>query len=108
MKFAAKSLLAGAAIALLVGCSPSPTAQINQSCRASGETAEVCECFTKQLEQSLTPQQLTVVAASMAQGQQNASPEASAQMQQQLGINGAMAVMGAGKQCGLSGMQPPV
>jgi hypothetical protein len=107
MKLTIKSVLAGAAVLVLFGCS-GPVAKINQNCRASGETATACDCFTQQLEQKLTPEQLNAVAASMDKNRQaNATPEEAQALQQQLGMEGAVTVMGAGKQCGLTGIQQP-
>jgi hypothetical protein len=102
-----KFALAGAAFAMLAGCS-SPVSTINQSCREGGGTAAACSCFTGELQKNLTPEQLNAFAANIAQSKQQ-NPEVAQQsamaLQEQLGMEGAMKVAGAAKQCELNTMQ---
>lgn len=107
MNHVRKLALAGAVIGLLAGCS-SPVAKINQSCRASGGTAAACDCFTTQLQNTMTPEQLNALAASMDQSRQQnpeAAQAAALAMQQQLGVEGTIQVAGAAKQCQVNTMQ---
>jgi outer membrane murein-binding lipoprotein Lpp len=107
MKLGWKAASAGLALALVAGCS-SPDAKINQSCRAGGGSAAACDCFVGQLKTALTPQQLAVLANSMEtsrQDNQAAAEQAAQTVQQELGMEGAMKVAGAAKQCEVSTMQ---
>ncbi len=107
MKTIGKVVLAGAVLALLAGCS-SPLGQITQACREGGGSAAACSCFTGELQKNLTPEQLNALAASMDQGKQQdqeAAQRSALAVQEQLGMEGAMKVAGAAKQCEVNTMQ---
>ncbi len=97
---AIKTLLAVIALAAWASaCAPAPEARIKGACMKDGNTAQVCDCFVGNLRTNLTPEQMKLLADSSGQ-QQNG--ETQQQMQQQLGMDGAMSIMQAAKSCGMT------
>ncbi len=74
----------------------SPKQKIAADCRKGGNSAEACKCFVDALGSQLTDKQM----ATLAKGDKNANSE---QAMNDLGMQGAGAVMGAAKKCNLTG-----
>lgn len=95
-----RTLLAAIALAAWASaCAPAPEARIKGACMKDGNTAQVCDCFVQNLRTNLTPEQIKILADSSGQQQ---TGEAQQQMQQQLGMDGAMSIMQAAKTCGMT------
>lgn len=94
MQFGLKGAAALALILALAGCGASPKQQIAQNCVKGGNTKQVCKCFTDELGTKLNDKQLKVLAkADSKQGEQAMN---------ELGMDGAAAVMGAAKKCNMA------